>query len=108
MARPTTRELIDAIRNRCPAGADPDEFLANALDRAERTRTELAAVDRRRGLARADAARAMAKLDAEADAIRKGCPHWTVTREGDPAGGSDRSEVCDQCGHEFGGEYRRS
>lgn len=97
-----TRELIAAIRKACPRGKDETDWIAEQLDEVRRIGADISADGEVRRRIAEEARQRTAEADKKLAAIHKRCRHWTITRHGDPSGGSDSYYECDICGKDLG------
>ena len=49
----------------------------------------------------------MKHIAQQLDDLQAECPHWETRFQGDPSGGSDKSDVCEICGKDVYGDRRR-
>lgn len=97
----TSLALIRAIRARCPANHDADEWLAQQLKAIEERAAELARIERMERQVRDDCRKKLSSLATDAGRVRAWCPHYTTRSGRDSSGGRDRDETCEQCGKDM-------
>jgi hypothetical protein len=96
-----TRQIIAAIKKACPKGTDDADFIADELDAIERTKQDIAAVERKKKLAKERYQKELADIRKEEAEIEKKCKHWVVDYHPDPSGNNDSSDTCNICGKDF-------